>query len=586
MSATPDNPLAPIARLHRVRRLCALGLGVIGVFDLVTSVLPPSRHQLTFLLSLAPLAVAQGAAVLLALCGLVLLALTRGLRRGQRQAWVLSCVVLLVAAVLHLARGIDGVQSALSIVLLAVFFSQREAFIASPDRPARRSGGLLVASGLSATVALSTASVEAFLALDGDGRRLLPIHVAILGVAERVIGVQTVVFPGRLNRFLAPTLLGVGLALAVLAVLVISRPLVDRRHRSSEGSVTEARRLIDVHGGGTLDYFALRYDKQHYFAGETLITYAVHGGVCLVSPDPIGPSEHRAVAWAEFCRFADARGWLVAVLGADASWLPTYRAGGMRSLYIGDEAIVNLADFELAGGHKKGLRQAVNRIDRHGYRVSFHDPCHLEPGLADSLRGLMAGSRRGEKERGFSMTLGRLLDPNDADLLLAVAHAPDGTPVAFCQFVPAPAIDGYSLDLMRRDHGDHPNGLIDFLIVSTIEHLGTRGMTALCLNFATMRSILAGDAGDKLGARALGWAFRRLSRSMQIESLWRFTAKYDPEWVGRYLVFGSIEHVLSVGLAVARAESFWELPVIGRYLHPDRQGGPRRAGHDQQPRAA
>jgi lysylphosphatidylglycerol synthetase-like protein (DUF2156 family) len=586
VSATATNPLDAIARLHRVRRLCALGLGVIGVFDLVTSVLPPSRHQLTFLLRFAPLVVAQGAAVLLALCGLVLLALMRGLRRGQRQAWALSCVVLVLAAVLHLARGIDGVQSGLSLALLAVLISRRDAFVASTDRPARRSGALLVVGALSATIALSTASVEAFLAFDRDGRNLLPLHLAILGVVERVIGVQTVMFPSQVNRFLSPTLLGVGLSLAVFAVLVISRPLVDRRHRTSEGSHDEARRLVDRHGGGTLDYFALRYDKQHYFTGETLITYAVHGGVCLVSPDPIGPPGERARAWAEFCRFADARGWIVAVLGADASWLPTYRAGGMRSLYIGDEAIVTLADFDLAGGHKKGLRQAVNRIARYGYQVSFHDPRRLEPALAESLRALMEESRRGEKERGFSMTLGRLFDPNDADLLLAVAHGPDGLPVAFCQFVPAPAIDGYSLDLMHRDHGEHPNGLIDFLIVSTIEHLRDRGMTALCLNFATMRAILAGDAGDTVGPRVLGWAFRRLSRSMQIESLWRFTAKYDPQWVGRHLVFGSVEHVLSVGLAVARAESFWELPVIGRYLHPGRQTFSAQTRPDTQPKAA
>jgi lysyl-tRNA synthetase class 2 len=73
---------------------------------------------------------------------------------------------------------------------------------------------------------------------------------------------------------------------------------------------------------------------------------------------------------------------------------------------------------------------------------------------------------------------------------------------------------------------------------------------------------------------------------MQIESLWRFTAKYDPEWVGRYLAFGSVEHVLSVGLAVARAESFWELPVIGRYLRPGRPTLRARIRPDAQPKAA
>ena len=65
---------------------------------------------------------------------------------------------------------------------------------------------------------------------------------------------------------------------------------------------------------------------------------------------------------------------------------------------------------------------------------------------------------------------------------------------------------------------------------------------------------------------------------MQIDSLWRFSAKYDPEWIGRYLVFGSLGQLPAVGLAVARAESFWELPVIGRYLRPVNRGtlGPLR----------
>ena len=82
-SELPADPLAPIARVHRIRRLCALALGVIGFFDLVTAILPPARPHLTLLFQFAPLVVAQGAAALLALCGLVLLVLVRGLRRGQ-----------------------------------------------------------------------------------------------------------------------------------------------------------------------------------------------------------------------------------------------------------------------------------------------------------------------------------------------------------------------------------------------------------------------------------------------------------------------------------------------------------------------
>jgi len=571
--ARPEEPigsadLREIARVARLRRWVALAIATTGVFDLVTAVVPPTRGQLILLRQFAPLVVLQTAAALLALCGLSQLALWRGLRRGQRQASAISGVVLVLAAVLHLVRGFDGVQSAVSLVVLAVLVANRRHFRASVDRQWRRSGALLLVGSLCTTIALAAAAIEGFLLLDPDGNAV-PVHLALLAVVERLIGMQTVSLPHRLDRFLSPTLLGVGLALAVAGLVVISRPVVDRRLRAGRRSQVAARQLVGLHGMGTLDYFALRDDKQHFYAGDTLVPYAVHSGVCLVSPDPIGPLENRAAAWAAFCRYADTQGWIVAVLGADDTWLATYRRAGMRSLYIGDEAVVDLHSFNLAGGQKKGLRQAVNRIARYGYTISFHDPLELDPTLASQLQSVMERSRRGHHERGFSMTLGRLFDPEDAGLLLAVAHHPDGTPVAFCQFVPAPGIGGYSLDLMRRDEGTHPNGLIDFVIVSTIEHLRALGADSLALNFATMRAVMAGETGDSLATRLFRRGLKHLPGSMQIESLWRFSAKYEPEWIGRHLVFGSVEHILAVGLAVARAESWWELPIIGRYLRAD-----------------
>jgi lysylphosphatidylglycerol synthetase-like protein (DUF2156 family) len=379
--------------------------------------------------------------------------------------------------------------------------------------------------------------------------------------------------------------------LALLVVLF--RPVVQHRHHLAAASVraaragvpevegagglARARAIVARHGSGTLDYFALRPDKQFFFWGDTVVAHAVYGGVCLVSPDPIGPVAEREEAWRAFRRYVDENGWALGGLGVGEEWLPIYRATGMHDLYVGDEGVVHTGRFTLEGGRFKGLRQAVNRVAKYGYRISFHDPSQLDASLRTQLEDVMTKSRRGDVERGFSMTLGRAFDPQDAGLLLAVVHGPVGpdsppdalgTPVAFCQFVPAPGIGGYSLDLMRRDDGEHPNGLIDFAVVETIRELKARGGDGLGLNFATMRAVLAGEAGEGLSQRVQAWALRRMGDSMQIESLWKFNAKFDPDWQPRYAVYDAPENMLAVAIAVARAESFWELPVIGRFLVP------------------
>ena len=57
-------------------------------------------------------------------------------------------------------------------------------------------------------------------------------------------------------------------------------------------------------------------------SATALVAYAIYGGICLVSPDPICAPEERDELWSAFRRFADEHGWSVAVLGAGEEWLP------------------------------------------------------------------------------------------------------------------------------------------------------------------------------------------------------------------------------------------------------------------------
>jgi lysyl-tRNA synthetase class 2 len=150
-----------------------------------------------------------------------------------------------------------------------------------------------------------------------------------------------------------------------------------------------------------------------------------------------------------------------------------------------------------------------------------------------------------------------------------VARDPGGRVVAFCQFTPAPGIDGYSLDVMRRRADpDLPNGVIDVVVIETIFHLREQGRQGLALNFAVLREIVCGERETMLAAlnrRVL----LRFSETMQIESLRRYSEKFRPTWRPRYAVLESFEHLPVQSVAMADAESIWELPVIGRLLKPD-----------------
>jgi lysylphosphatidylglycerol synthetase-like protein (DUF2156 family) len=550
----PRTP--PVADGRSVRRIAAAAIAVAGLVDLVSALTPPIGSRLAGIGRVVPFAVPESATFATAALGVLLLLLAGSVRHGRRRAWAVALYVLAASIITNLLKGVEVEEAVISLVAAAYLASNGRYFRGAANRGSTRAAlTLLAAVGASALAAawLAAAITHA------------PTATVITGFASRLVGVGGHPMPDDLQDVSA-AITAIGLTTLFAAAWMLLRP----RQPVDTDPTVDARAwdLVHRHGSGTLDYFALRDDKARFIWGDTVVPYAVRRGVAVVAPDPIGPSDERSEAWAAFRRHATDNGWSIAVIGAADNWLPVYRSTGMTAIYAGDEAVVDVTSFSLAGGRNKTLRQAVNRVASAGYHIEFYDPADLDPCRAAQITEMLSGSRKGDAERGFSMTLSRLFDPRDRGLLLAVAVDAHGDPAAFCQFVPAPGISGYSLDITRRAGGHHPNGLVDFVIVKTIVHLRNQGGCGLGLNFVTMRAVLAGDVADTWMNRRNRALLGRLGRDMQIESLWRFNAKYDPTWVPRYVVVDGPDQVLSAALAVASAESLWELPVVGRFLKP------------------
>jgi lysyl-tRNA synthetase class 2 len=535
-------------RRVRVRVLASRIVLVLAILGLLSAAIHPLWRDMGLVRDVVPGLVLHTARPTLALVSVILLLTARGLRRGHRLAWFGTMATLAFSVVVHLAKGLDVVTALVVTAGIVWLAMQTKAFPVLPTRRAVRWA-----------IIWTVASVVFFV--------VLFVGLAIWLVATDASDAEV----DHLGRVLSPVtyLLTVVFVVALLwSLLSPRRPhaLSPEDHRAER---ERARAIVQHHGSGTLDYFALRDDKDWFFTGSSVVAHSVRGGVCLVSPDPIGPPDERLLAWAEFLDYADDFGWSVAVIGAAGDWLSDYESSGLRTVYLGDEAIVDCPTFSLEGRSHKSLRQAVNRVERAGYLTTFHDPSALEPELRDAIVAMSDESRQGDTERGFSMTLSRLFDPADTGLMLSVTRDPTGRVDAFCQWVPATAIGGWSLDVMRRrtDTEGLPNGLIDTNIVATIAYLAGRGERGLGLNFAMMREVLEGDpdTGSRVDTLTRP-ILQRLSQGTQMGSLSTFNEKFDPGWVPRYVVLDSVEFVATQALVLAGAEGVTEIPVIGRFL--------------------
>src|SRR6266536_375907 len=164
-------------------------------------------------------------------------------------------------------------------------------------------------------------------------------------------------------------------------------------------------------------------------------------------------------------------------------------------------------------------------------------------------------------ERGFTMALGRIGEAGDVYCVIATATE-NGELRAMLHFVPWGA-DGLSLDLMRRDKQSQP-GLNDFLIVETIRAAPKLGVRRISLNFAVFRAAL--ERGERIGAGPVVRAWRGilvfLSKWFQIESLYKFNAKFRPIWEPRFCVFPGHRDAPRVAIAALEAEAFLIWPQL------------------------
>jgi lysyl-tRNA synthetase class 2 len=159
------------------------------------------------------------------------------------------------------------------------------------------------------------------------------------------------------------------------------------------------------------------------------------------------------------------------------------------------------------------------------------------------------------------MALGRI---GDDDCVIATA-VEDGVVRAVLQLVPWGA-DGLSLDLMRRDKNAQP-GLNDFLIVEAIKAAPNLSVKRISLNFAVFRAAL--ERGERIGAGPVLKAWCSIlifaSKWFQIESLYKFNAKFSPVWQPRFFVFPGGKDAPRIALAALEAEAFLVWPQL--HLH-------------------
>lgn len=538
------------------RRFGAFFTSLVGAMNVVSALYPAIPSRLEILQDLLPLHVIRASQTATVLTGFGLILLADGLRKRRRRAMQLTVALLVASCVLNLSKGLDFEESTLAAILAAGLVVHARAFDVSSALPAPQR----LLPGIATFALLYYCYVLAgFLVLRAAVHphptllpsTLEPLRVLFAAPHYHYVTAQA--------RWFERSLAIVAGAVALDAILMLLRPLIPRR-AAGPRERRLAREILARHGADTLSYFSLQAGRSYFFdeSGEAFLSYRLWGNVAIVAGDPVGPTSRIRPLVSAFLEHADRSGMEPCFLGIAAAHVGLYSELNMRTLKVGEEALIDLPAFK-SSSLKRKVRRAIRHVEEQGITAVTLPRADIPDHFLKQMEAIshLWVRDRGGAERGFSMTLGRLPGPEDGDCQVTLAVEGDQLWGYIC-LVPAGAGRNWSLDAMRR-RAESPNGLMEFLVIRSAETLRAGGAQLLSLNFATLSNI-QNDINSRAvdGTRRL--LYQYLSSFYQMRTLEQFNGKFQPRWHSRYLAYRDVLKIPKLAIAIAQCEDPIRIP--------------------------
>jgi len=485
-----------------------------GIVLMLSGSVPADSGRIALLRDLLPLSAVELSHLLASIAGLLLIVLARGLYLRLWRAWLLALGVLGLAAIASLAKGLDGTESVVLVAIMGLLASFRGAFYRVEGGPLLR----LTPGTLSTLLILFAAA-------------LWIGFVVHRNTAYSADLWWRFAWSGDASRFLRASL-----AMAVVLAAIAANSLISARaRRAAPEPIPDVVRRLVSESTDTEAPLALLGDKNFLVSedGAAFVQYADTGRTLVTKGDPVGdPAAGRALIRA-FRAKADREGRRCAFYAVSTRYLPSYLDQGLTIVKIGEIGIVNLAAFDLAGSHRKELRNSRSRAGRDD--VVFEiipavDVPAILPELArvsDDWLTLKSGEEKGFALGAFEPAY---LSNFDHAVLRRGARGPV---IAFANILKGANRSQLSVDLMRHV-ADAPRYTMDVLFIELLLWGKAEGYATFSLGAAPFAGMEAHRLAP-LWSRAGALIYEHGERFYHFEGLRAWKEKFDPDWAPNYL---------------------------------------------------
>jgi len=528
--------LAFLTKLNKLlmRVLPALFLLGLGVMNIVSVLTPAISERLVRLTDFLPVQVINASNYLVLAAGFFLMVTAAFMFKGLRTAWWFALCLCIVSFVGHITKAIDYEEAIVALlVITALIGTRKEYFVKS--NPKLRSFGLGIS--LLFTAAVIVYGIAGFYFLDKKHFNIdfslfrsalyTVKNFFLIGSRELVPAdafAKDFLYSINISGFLAISFLIFTLVRSYTAPKIVS-----------EEELSLANDLIKTYGNSSLDYFKTYNDKMIFFSEsrKAFISYRISGSFAMALENPVAENDvEMQKCISEFDLDCYENGMKSMFYRVPEESLKIYQGLNKKSLFLGQEGIVNLKTFSLEGGRKKSLRNAINKVLEQGYKSTIHT-APVKDGVIQKIKSVSDEwlSDQGRKEIIFSQGM-FIWNDLKRQTIITVENAEEKV-VAFLNIIPDYAKDEATYDLIRKTK-DAPNGVIDFLLIELFNYLRSQNYSYINLGFAPISGL---NDPHTFPERSMKFAYEKIKTFSHYKGLREYKEKFEPAWYNKYLIY-------------------------------------------------
>ncbi|MCX6225641.1 MAG: phosphatidylglycerol lysyltransferase domain-containing protein [Bacteroidia bacterium] len=532
-----------------MRIIPALLIFSLGIINIVSAITPAIHERVQRLEEFIPLEAISASNFLVLLAGGFMLLSAVFMFKGLRSAWWIALFLSITSVIGHLTKAIDYEEAMVALAVIAMLlFSRKEYYI----RGNPRLHTIGIRTALWSIAAVLVYGIVGFYFLDKkhfgiDFSALQSIRYTaqnffLTGSADLIPS----------SRFAKDFVLSINisgfLSLSFLFYTIV-RPFIFKVDPDSAGS-EKAKTLVSSLGTSGLDYFKTYGDKL-IFAPDGLdafLSYRTAGNFAVVLENPVAENAEMMkrciVLFDEYCYQNSLKSIYYRV---PEESLPIYRELSKKSLFLGQEGVVDLNSFSLEGGKNKPTRNAINKVTDRGYKSSIHTP-PVKDGLMQKLKAVSDEWLNSTQRNEIIFSQG-MFDWNELkNQTIITVENPEEKVMAFLNIIPDYAPGEGTYDLIRKTN-DAPNGVMDFILVELFKYLKSQNYSAVNLGFAPLSGL---DDPHTFPEKSMEFAYEKIKSFSHYKGLRNFKEKFFPAWHNKFLIYSNDYDLLQVPAVLKR----------------------------------